>query len=61
MALSAGTRLGPYEIVAAIDAGGAPAARARRAVAERARVGVGTPRAQKEAGPRAQPGVRRWR
>jgi hypothetical protein len=47
MTLNVGTRLGPYEIVSAIGAGGAPAARARREAAECERAGVG-PREHKK-------------
>ena len=41
MALKVGTRLGSYEGLAAIGAGGAPAAAATSDVEEQPRVGVG--------------------
>jgi len=61
MALRVGTRLGPYEVLSAIGAGGAPAARARREVVERERAGVGSPRALRKDDSRAHPGEGRWR
>ena len=55
MSLMPGVRLGPYEIVEAVGKGAAPAARARRVVAERERRGWG-PGALSLADPRAHAG-----
>jgi hypothetical protein len=59
MSLTAGTRLGPYEVIEAIGKGGAPAARARRDAAERERWGWG-PSAVSLDDSRAHAGGCRW-
>jgi len=62
MALDAGTRLGPYEIVAPIGAGGSACGHTarERGVGVSAR-GGGAPRHWKYAGPRAHAEGTRWR
>ena len=63
MALSPGTRLGAYEVTAAIGAGGMGArghAARERGVSVSSR-GGGAPRHCKDADPRAHAGGRRWR